>query len=129
MELGGSHQNLKQQFDYKFNGKQENGFTGLIDFGGRYLDRHLGVWAQVDPLAEKFTAWSPYSAMANNPIIFFDADGREPVPSYQRLNPWFTLKPTQWYSTAGIYDNNTFNAAAAYSTQHLRADAFQTVYQ
>lgn len=67
--------------------------------------------------------------MANNPIIFFDADGREPVPSYQRLNPWFTLKPTQWYSTAGIYDNNTFNAAAAYSTQHLRADAFQSVYQ
>ncbi|MFN4086545.1 MAG: RHS repeat-associated core domain-containing protein [Spirosomataceae bacterium] len=129
MELGGSHQNLKQQFEYKFNGKQENGFKGLTDFGGRYLDRHLGVWAQVDPLTEKFTAWSPYSAMANNQIIFFDADGREPVPSYQRLNPWFTLKPTQWYSTAGIYDNNTFNAAAAYSTQHLRADAFQSVYQ
>jgi hypothetical protein len=61
--------------------------------------------------------------------MFFDADGREPVPSYQRLNPWFTLKPTQWYSTAGVYDSKTFNAAAAYSTQHLRSDAFQSVYQ
>lgn len=28
LELGGSHQNLKQQFEYKFNGKQESGFTG-----------------------------------------------------------------------------------------------------
>jgi hypothetical protein len=83
----------------------------------------------VDPLAGKYPQWSPYSAMANNPIMFFDADGREPVPSYQRLNPWFTLKATQWYSTAGIYDSKTFNAAAAYSTQNLRSDAFQSVYQ
>jgi RHS repeat-associated protein len=91
------------------------------------------TWAvkrwNTDPLAHKYPEWSPYSAMANNPIMFFDADGREPVPSHYRLNPWFILKPTQWYSTAGLYDSKTFNAAAAYSTNHLRSDAFQTVYQ
>lgn len=31
--------------------------------------------------------------------------------------------------TDGVYHSKSFNAAAAYSTQHLRSDAFQTVYQ
>ncbi|MFN4086539.1 MAG: RHS repeat domain-containing protein [Spirosomataceae bacterium] len=79
LELGGSHQNLKQQFEYKFNGKQENGFSGLTDFGGRYLDRHLGVWAQVDPLAEKLPFSSPYAYALNNPLKYIDPDGRLPI--------------------------------------------------
>jgi RHS repeat-associated protein len=78
LELGGSHQNLKQQFEYKFNGKQENGFTGLTDFGGRYLDKHLGVWGQVDPKSERFFNQSTRNFTFNNPIRFIDPDGRAP---------------------------------------------------
>ena len=76
LELGDSHQNLKQQFEYKFNGKQENGFTGLTDFGGRWLDKYLGVWTQVDPLACKMPSISPYAYALNNPLKYIDPDGR-----------------------------------------------------
>ena len=81
MELGGSHQNLKQQFEYKFNGKQENGFSGLIDFGGRWFDKYLGRWNTIDPKAEKMVSWSPFSAFFSNPIRFTDPDGQEPTPA------------------------------------------------
>ena len=63
-------------------------------------------------------------------MFFIDPDGREPVPGINALNPWFKLKPTQWYMyTDGVYHSKSFNAAAVYSTKHLRADAYQTVYQ
>ncbi len=76
LELGGSQQNLKQQFDYKFNGKQDNGFSGLTDFGARYLDRYLGKWTTQDPLSEKYVNISTNSFVNNNPINAFDPDGK-----------------------------------------------------
>jgi len=39
---------------------------------------------RVDPLASDYTAWSPYSYVFNNPLIFIDPDGRAPE----------TVKPT-----------------------------------
>ena len=113
---------------YKFNGKELDEETGFYYYGARYYDPKISIWMSVDPLAEKYPGISPYAYCLNNPINLVDPDGREPVPSYQRLNPWFTLKATQWYSTAGVYDSKTFNAAASYSTQHLRSNAFQSVY-
>lgn len=49
------------------------------DFGARMYDARLGIFTSTDPLAHKFPWQSPYSAFANNPIMFIDADGREPV--------------------------------------------------
>ncbi|OYU66892.1 MAG: hypothetical protein CFE22_07185 [Cytophagaceae bacterium BCCC1] len=77
LELGGSHQNLKHQFDYKFNGKQENSFTGLTDFGARYFDKALAVWGQIDPSSEKYLPMSTRIFAANLPNKFIDPDGRE----------------------------------------------------
>jgi RHS repeat-associated protein len=77
LELGGSHQNFKQQFDYKFNGKQDNGFSGLTDFGASYLDRSLGVWGQIDPSSEKYFPIGTRVFAANQPTKFIDPDGRE----------------------------------------------------
>ncbi|ANQ50577.1 hypothetical protein MY04_3212 [Flammeovirga sp. MY04] len=34
-------------------------------------------WLSPDPLAEKYTSWSPYHYTYNNPIKFIDPDGRE----------------------------------------------------
>ena len=41
-------------------------------------DVKVGRFMSVDPLAEKFPAWSPYSYTFNNPIRFTDPDGRAP---------------------------------------------------
>ncbi len=114
---------------YLFNAKELDEETGFYYYGARYYDPRVSMWWGVDPMAGKYPSTSPYVFSANNPIYYVDPDGREPVPSIFALNPWFSLKPTQWYSTAGVYDSKSFNSAAAYSTQRLRSDAFQTVYQ
>jgi RHS repeat-associated protein len=38
----------------------------------------------VDPMAPKAPGWSPYVAMANNPILMFDPDGAWPWPIWAR---------------------------------------------
>jgi len=40
---------------------------------------------------------SPYIYCANNPVLYVDPDGREPIPSYRR---WLgePRKAWQWYS-------------------------------
>ena len=123
-QLGSNYYNSP----YKFNGKELDEETGLYYYGARYYSPRESIWLSVDPLAEKFPNVSPYAYALNNPIVLTDPDGREPIPFYRR---WFGAprQAWQWYSTAGVYDNKTFNAAASYSTQHLRADAFQSIYQ
>ncbi|HEX9600474.1 MAG TPA: hypothetical protein VF985_03195 [Mariniflexile sp.] len=83
----------------------------------------MQMWQSVDPLAEKMPYASPYAYCLNNPVIFTDPDGKEPVPW------WVNRKAWQWYSTAGVYDQTTFNSAAKYSTTHLRTSAYQDIKQ
>jgi RHS repeat-associated protein len=75
---------LSGGYRYGFNGKENDnevkGEGNQQDYGMRIYDGRIGKFLSVDPLASKYPQWSPYSAMANNPIMFFDADGREPVP-------------------------------------------------
>jgi RHS repeat-associated protein len=67
---------------YKYNGKEFNEELGLdwYDYGARNYDPALGRWMNVDPLAHKMPAWSPYSFVFNNPLSFIDPDGRIPTP-------------------------------------------------
>jgi hypothetical protein len=38
-------------------------------------DAALGRWHVVDPIAEKYVAWSPYQYVMNNPVKFLDPNG------------------------------------------------------
>jgi RHS repeat-associated protein len=64
---------------YKFTGKERDASTGLDYFGARYYDSWTGMWRQVDPLKEKYHGVSPYCYTLDNPIIFFDPDGKKVV--------------------------------------------------
>lgn len=47
------------------------------DFGARMLDPRVGRWFAKDPKEKAFE--SPYVAMANNPMIYVDPDGKDNI--------------------------------------------------
>ena len=68
-------------YNYKFNGKELQDELGLnmYDYGARNYDPALGRWMNIDPLAEKFPSWSPYSFCYNNPMRYTDPTGMAPT--------------------------------------------------
>src|SRR5690554_2738077 len=118
---GGQYDNA-----YKFNGKELDEATQMYYYGARYYDPRISIFVSVDPLAEQ--TMEPYSYVSNNPINLIDPNGLEPIPWYRR---WYgePRKAWQWYSSAGVYDSETFHSAAVYSTNNLRASAYQNIRQ
>ena len=64
---------------YKYTGKELDRMHGLDlhDHGARWSDTNLGRWWKIDPLAEGNYANTPYSLCNDNPIKYFDPDGRK----------------------------------------------------
>lgn len=67
-----------------FNGGSEwlADFDNDPDFystANREYDAVLGRFNGLDPLAELFTSWSPYSFSFNNPVIYSDPSGAAPI--------------------------------------------------
>ncbi len=66
---------------YLYNGKemQDESLGGvnldLYDYGARYYDAQIGRFATVDPMAEYYLKWSPYSFCYNNPVRYIDPYG------------------------------------------------------
>ena len=53
--------------------------TGYDYRGARFYDSDVARFLSVDPLARKYTSWSPYNYVLGNPIRYIDPDGREVV--------------------------------------------------
>ena len=70
---------------YKYNGKEFDHTHGLdwYDYGARMYGPILLTWNAIDPLAEKYYNISPYAYCTNNPISYFDPDGKR-VQIYQK---------------------------------------------
>ena len=49
---------------------------GVLDFGARHYDPWLARWTTQDPLAGKYTSFTPYSYCAGNPVNMVDLDGQ-----------------------------------------------------
>jgi RHS repeat-associated protein len=86
LELQGSQFNIPQPVNsnrFKYNGKEEVSQMnlGLLDYGARNLDKALGRWLGVDPLADhpNQVDKSPYAYAWNNPVKMIDPDGQLPI--------------------------------------------------
>jgi RHS repeat-associated protein len=66
---------------YQFGGKESNDDfgLGLNDFGARLYDPAAPHFINIDPLAEKFMRYSPYTYCFNNPVLFIDPTGMAPA--------------------------------------------------
>ena len=62
---------------YKYNGKELDHMHGLnfYDYGARQYDPLLGMFTQMDPLAEKYYGVNPYAYCGNSPINAIDNNG------------------------------------------------------
>ena len=67
---------------FKYNGKELDRMHGLdwYDYGARMYDPAMGLFTQIDPLAEQYPHLNPYQYCAGNPVKYVDPDGKKPKP-------------------------------------------------
>lgn len=72
-----NERSVSEGYRFGFNGKELDKETGTLDFGNRIYNPDLARWLSEDPLQVKYPNLSPYSFVANKPIIAIDPDGKD----------------------------------------------------
>ena len=78
---------------FKYCGKELDRMHGLnwYDSSARFYDHVLGRFHQMDPLAEKYYAWSPYAYCMGNPVNSLDPDGRHTDVMFMKDNTYIVV--------------------------------------
>jgi len=106
---------------YKFTGKELDDDTGLYYYGARYYDPRVSQFLSVDPLADKYAAWSPYTYTLNNPVRFVDPDGKAP----KIIDPSNLSKSELKTFNARI---KRLKANELFNTFYTRLEKYETTY-
>ena len=104
--FGGLFGNSNNVQPFKYNGKELDTKKGLnwYDYGARQYDATLGRWFVVDPLAEKYYAWSPYNYCVNNPVKFVYPNGKGIETVWDFFNVLLGVKSFGNNISAGNYE-------------------------
>jgi RHS repeat-associated protein len=86
--------------NYLYQGKELQPETEIFDFEWRGYDPMLGRTWQIDPHAENYYSWSPYSWAFNNPINIIDPDGRDGVATIDKEKKTVQVSQTFHFSRA-----------------------------
>jgi RHS repeat-associated protein len=75
---------IKNNFNYtgkELQNAEWSDGSGLeeYDYGARFLDPQLGIWHSIDPMAFKYSGYSPYVYTFNNPLRYIDPTGMDGV--------------------------------------------------
>lgn len=115
----------------------------LYDYNARQMDIVSGRFASVDPMAEKYFAWSPYVYCANNPLKYIDPNGLawkptydedhdgnrtyngyEWIPEEESYNEDGSLKKGLYSQAIFFSDNGTFDASDKYNISSSTATVY-----
>ncbi len=76
-----------------------------MDYGGRIYDPRLGRWLSLDPSAKKFPSWNPYNFCLNNPIVYSDPSGNDPITSIFEALVAFGVEAGLDFLTSVVLEN------------------------
>jgi RHS repeat-associated protein len=105
---------LEQNRLYNTKELQDELSLSWYDYGARMYMPDLGRWGVVDPLAESYKSYSPFSYVNNNPVFFNDENGLFKIPHHKRA----TYRALRM---AGVSGSRAFTTSLIYGNT-IKAD-------